>query len=228
MAVGSTLLTFPGATFTPQDFSIMLERVSVVKTGILFGCKVEALSTNSVSVAEGWYAVRGRLIKIQNGSLSFSLPASGSATYYILVKVDLANADSPSSVYIASSLPSDESENFNYVQGGVAYGILATIITDPLTITQVLRPEIGTEVSYILAAASWNSTYKTYTIANPLITATSDQEFLPAVGITDSQLKALQKANIQDAGQIAGSVTLKAYGVIPTIDIPIRIKYRGG
>lgn len=228
MAVASTLLTFPGSHFTPQDFAIMLERVSIVKTGIMYGCKVTQLGTNSVSVAEGWVAVRGRLIKIEAGSLTFALPSSGSATYYVLVKVDLANSDSPSTVYIANALPTDESEDFNFNQYGVAYLNLATITTDPITITQVLNPEVGTEVEYTLLASGWDSSAKTYTVRSELITSTSDQEFLPAIGITDAQLKALQKANIQDGGQSAGVATLKAYGVVPTINIPIRIKYRGG
>lgn len=228
MAVASTLLTFPGSHFTPQDFAIMLERVSTIKTGILYGCKVTVAGTNSVNVAEGWVAVRGRLAKIEPGNLSFALPSSGSATYYVLVRVDLANADSPSTVYIANALPTDESEDFNFNQYGIAYLNLATITTDPISITQVLNPEVGTEVSYTILASSWNTSAKTYTIASELITSTSDQEILPAIGITDAQLKAYQKANLQDAGQIAGALTLKAYGTVPTIDIPVRIKYRGG
>jgi len=228
MAVASTLLTFPGSHFTPQDFSIMLERVSTIKTGILHGCKVTVAGTNSVNVAEGWVAVRGRLAKIETGTLSFALPSSGSATYYVLVRVDLANADSPSTVYIANALPTDESEDFNFNQYGIAYLNLATITTDPISITQVLNPEVGTEVSYTILASRWNTSAKTYTIASELITSTSDQEILPAIGITDAQLKAYQKANLQDAGQIAGALTIKAYGTVPTIDIPVRIKYRGG
>lgn len=228
MAVASTLLTFPGSHFTPQDFAIMLERVSTVKTGIMYGCKVTQLGSNSVSVAEGWVAVRGRLVKVESGSLTFALPSSGSATYYVLVKVDLANSDSPSTVYIASSLPTDESADFNFNQYGVAYLNLATITTDPIEITQILTPEVGTEVSYTIAASGWDQTNKTYRITSELITSTSDQEILPAVGITDEQLKAFQKANMQDGGQSAGVAVIKAYGTIPTVDIPIRIKYKGG
>lgn len=228
MAVSSTLLTYPGASFTPQDFAIMLERVSIVKTGIMYGCNVTALGTNSVSVAEGWVAVRGRLVKVETGSLNFALPSSGSATYYVLVKIDLANSDSPSSVYISNALPDDESEDFNFNQYGIAYFCLATITTDPLTITQILKPEVGTEVNYTLEASSWLPTQKNYVIRSELITSTSDQEIIPAIGITDTQLKAFQKANIQDAGQTAGSLTIKAYGTVPTVDIPIRIKYKGG
>ena len=79
--------------------------------------------------------------------------------------------------------------------------------------------------SFTLSASSWSS--GSYTISDSLITATSNQEILPATSITADQMKALQKANIIDSGQSAGSLTLKALGTVPTIDIPIRVIFRG-
>lgn len=79
--------------------------------------------------------------------------------------------------------------------------------------------------SFTLSASSWSS--GTYTISDALITATSNQEIIPAIGITADQLKALQKAMLVDGGQSTGSLKLKAMGTAPTIDIPIRIIFRG-
>ena len=79
--------------------------------------------------------------------------------------------------------------------------------------------------SITLTAASWSN--GSYTISDSLITASSNQEIIPAVGITADQLKALQKAMIVDGGQSAGSLTLTALGTVPTIDIPIRVIFRG-
>lgn len=76
-----------------------------------------------------------------------------------------------------------------------------------------------------LAAASWSG--NTYTLALSGITAKSNQEILPGLNITAEQLEALQGANIQDGGQASGSMTLKAFGDVPTIDIPIRVVLRG-
>ena len=76
-----------------------------------------------------------------------------------------------------------------------------------------------------LSASSWSSS--SYTISDSLITATSNQEILPAVDITLDQLKALQTATLVDGGQSAGKLTLKAMGTTPAIDIPIRIIFRG-
>lgn len=79
--------------------------------------------------------------------------------------------------------------------------------------------------SITLTAASWSS--GSYTISDSLITTSSNQEIIPSVGITSDQLKALQKAMIVDGGQTSGSLTLTALGTVPTIDIPIRIIFRG-
>ena len=83
----------------------------------------------------------------------------------------------------------------------------------------------STIVTATLAAASWSG--NTYTLALSGITAKSNQEILPGLNITTEQLEALQGANIQDGGQASGSMTLKAFGDVPTIDIPIRVIVRG-
>jgi hypothetical protein len=80
-------------------------------------------------------------------------------------------------------------------------------------------------VSATLSAGSWSDGSYVLTVSG--VTATSNQEILPALNITAEQLEALQSANIQDGGQANGSVTLKAFGDVPTIDIPIRVIVRG-
>ena len=80
-----------------------------------------------------------------------------------------------------------------------------------------------------LLAASWtgDATPYGYTLTVSGVTATSNQEVLPALNITAEQLRSLQSANIQDGGQAANTMTLKAYGDKPTVDIPIRVIKRG-
>lgn len=91
--------------------------------------------------------------------------------------------------------------------------------------TAITNSIASTIVSTTLYAATWNS--GTYTITNDLITSTSNQEIIPAVEITAEQYKAIGAAMIVDGGQSRGSMTLKALGTVPTMDIPIRIIYRG-
>ena len=80
-------------------------------------------------------------------------------------------------------------------------------------------------VNATLVAGNWSG--DTYILTVSGVTTTSNQEILPAVNITTEQLEALQSANIQDGGQANGSVTLKAFGSVPTIDIPVRVIVRG-
>lgn len=84
-------------------------------------------------------------------------------------------------------------------------------------------------VTATLLAASWtgDAAPYSYTLTVSGVTATSNQELLPALNITAEQLEALQSANIQDGGQAANTMTLKAYGDKPTIDLPIRVIKRG-
>lgn len=59
------------------------------------------------------------------------------------------------------------------------------------------------------------------------VTATSPNEILPALDITEEQLMEFQAANVQDGGQAAGQITLKAWNFAPSIDIPVRVIVRG-
>ncbi len=89
-----------------------------------------------------------------------------------------------------------------------------------------LQQTIKTTAKQItLTAASWSG--GSYTIRDSLITATSNQEIIPAASISDAQYKALVKASIVATGQAAGSITIKAFGTTPGIDIPVTIIFRG-
>lgn len=82
-----------------------------------------------------------------------------------------------------------------------------------------------TTKSITLSASSWSS--GTYTISDNLITNTSNQEIIPSQSITADQYKALVKASLVATGQTAGSITIKAFGATPTIDIPVTVIFRG-
>lgn len=85
--------------------------------------------------------------------------------------------------------------------------------------------KVSTMTAVTLAAASWEN--GSYTLNVSGVTATSPVELLPGASITTEQLAALQGANIQDGGQTAGSITLKAFGTVPAVDVPVRIIVRG-
>lgn len=89
-----------------------------------------------------------------------------------------------------------------------------------------LQQKIKTTTKNItLTAASWSN--GSYTISDSLITASSIQEIIPATNISADQYKALVKASIVATGQSVGSITIKAFGTTPTINIPITVIFRG-
>ena len=105
---------------------------------------------------------------------------------------------------------------------------VATLDSNKRVLSSQMPTNIAVKSSVVaatLAAASWAD--GAYTLAVSGVTATSNQEILPAVDITQEQLEALQAANIQDGGQSSGKITLKAFGDVPTVDISIRVILRG-
>ena len=96
-------------------------------------------------------------------------------------------------------------------------------------VDDVIATTKSTIVSAALSANNWSgdSAPYTYTLSISDVTTTSNQELLPALNITEEELTALQSANIQDGGQTADTIILKAFGDKPTIDLPIRVILRG-
>jgi len=87
----------------------------------------------------------------------------------------------------------------------------------------------STELALTLSTASWAGTAAPFTYALTVtgVTVDSNQELVPSTDITQTQLEALQAANVQDAGQASNIINLKAWGEKPSVDIPIRVILRG-
>lgn len=81
------------------------------------------------------------------------------------------------------------------------------------------------DIAITLTAAGWTSGL--YTISNAAITATNAVLFTPSAGVTAAQLEALQAANVQRYSQATGQVVIKAYGDVPTIDLPVAMTIWG-
>ena len=105
----------------------------------------------------------------------------------------------------------------------------ATGGSDPITPASIGAAPISTTTEATLSAASWSgdSAPYTYTLTVNGVTDTSTQEIVFATSINLEQLTAGQNANIQDGGQSANTIVLKAWGEKPTVDLPIRVIMRG-
>lgn len=81
------------------------------------------------------------------------------------------------------------------------------------------------EYTITLPAARWNSGNHKITVAVPNVTSTTTQFIYPLAATSAENIannKELQKANLQDAGQSTGVITLYA-DKIPTTDLYIRV-----
>lgn len=87
----------------------------------------------------------------------------------------------------------------------------------------------STLVTTTLMANGWTGSTAPYcqTLSISAVTATSANEILSGANITADQLAAMESANLQDGGQATGSLTIRAYGDKPIIDIPVRVIVRG-
>lgn len=226
--VNSQIKTYPGRLLTAQDFSIMMDRLPVIRSGILSGCVVTKIESG-YSISSGWLVVRGRLVYVNTGT--FDIPSTYLGEHKLVAHVLLGASGEPSKIEIYN--PSEDfsdTDGFNTSNSGNAYCTIAVIDTSttPPTITQNLYPERGAESEIILSTNGWNSD-GTYTINDPAITETSDQRLIPnGVTITAEQLTALQYANIVGHSQGVGWLKLKAFGTAPKVDIPVILKYYGG
>ena len=156
---------------------------------------------------------------IDSGINAAATSASGAATTAAQASTDAAAAaSSATAAYNAAASAQQSADN------------AAAAVTTEQARAEAAEKKIADElksttISATLYAETWNG--GTYTITNDLITSTSNQEIIPAVGITADQYMALSASLIVDGGQSAGSITLKALGTVPTIDIPIRVIFRG-
>lgn len=100
---------------------------------------------------------------------------------------------------------------------------------DALSPADIGAAEKSLATTATILAESWtgSSAPFSYTLSVAGVTTTSVQEILPSLTITAAELESLQAANVQDGGQTAGQITLKAFGDKPTIDLPVRIVLRG-
>lgn len=156
---------------------------------------------------------------IDSGINAAATSASGAATTAEQASTDAATAQASANSAINSAAAASQA----------ASDAAASVTTEreraEAAETAITNSIPSTSVNLTLYAETWRD--GTYTITNELITSTSNQEIIPSVGISAEQYKALVAAMIVDGGQSTSSMTLKALGKVPKIDVPIRIIYRG-
>ena len=81
----------------------------------------------------------------------------------------------------------------------------------------------STGVSVTLPASGWDADAKTQTVSVAGVTATANGSLRIAQSATDEQFTAWGAAQPRVTAQAAGTLTVKAAGTVPTIDIPVEV-----
>lgn len=180
----------------------------------------------------GIFNINGSLVYTNFGSLG---PITGVTSSDVIVYDIIAFVYTPGWVIEGVTFP-ESGVYFARMTEGAQTGFVTRLEVDvtPVKIPQKyldldFKANKSIDITATLLASGWmgeNAPY-IYNLSVTGVTGTSNQELLPALDITTAQLTALQAANIQDGGQAEGTVTLKAFGTKPTIDLPIRIILRG-
>lgn len=239
MAVNGELLVYPGQELTPQDFAIMMERISVIRSGILSGCTIAFSETesNQLNVEGGYVFVKGRLLKVEAGTLDTSNLSASAASWFVYAKVHLAEVEPADivTIFVTETAATDEGD-LNSDAGGTAYATLATIKVSDKTVHQSFTPEIGAVESVLLEASKWvaetetatGNKMNTYKLYDPRFSTSAHIEIVPrTIGYDYGYLKTLQLANIHPFSISEGVLTLGSYGVKPAVDLEIGIIFRG-
>ena len=87
--------------------------------------------------------------------------------------------------------------------------------------TDYAGPSVG--VSVTLRASGWDANAKTQTVSVSGVTASSNGSLRIAQSATDEQFTAWGAAQPRVTAQAAGTLTVKATGTVPTIDIPVEV-----
>ena len=97
------------------------------------------------------------------------------------------------------------------------------------TLTSDLDATKDQTITATLATASWtgSSAPYSYKISNSKILANSNVDISPASSVTDAQALAYVASAFVPGAVAAGSVTIKAYGKKPKVDLPVVLLIHG-
>ena len=150
MAVNTEVVIYPGKRTESKEFALLMEKITTQASGILYGCAVSLQNGVTIDVTAGWCVIRGRLIRVDAGSMTVELPQSGTVTYNLVLKIELSNTANPTTTYFTTETPSDSSD-FNMSDGN-AYLILGTVTASTTEIIEVTSSTLMPDASSLIGS----------------------------------------------------------------------------
>ncbi len=240
-------ITFDKQLMRSKDHAHEINHYFQGKVGVTRGCNVSENVDGNLVVSSGYFIIGGRLVSVESPEI-ITIPSVPSGLLYsiLVFEIDLTKTNSLTEfnqgvfkilsdaadypVLIQQDLENDGTMyQFEFVRFENSSSGIASLVDTRTLLDMALYAKKSVEVSKTLTASSWVGASVPYTYALSVtgVTTTSNQEVLPSTACTLTELEALQAANIQDAGQAADTINLKAWGDKPSIDIPIRVILRG-
>lgn len=224
------VLRAAGQNISPSDDGSLFNQI--FSDGLFEDASISSLGSNQVSISALYGIIQGREFTNAAETINVVLPSGSSGKGYIFIEYDFAT---PTIGSVKSALdpftPTYEDINST---GTLAQMIIAeytattVAVTDITPVYEIAKTHSsGNEIAVTLATNSWQ-TGDLYTLSDSHIGPDKEITLTYPPTLTDAEYEAYQDAGIRPYGAItAGSMTLKATGGAPDIDLPMILLIRG-
>ena len=177
--------------------------------------KVDKVNGKSLSTEDYTTEEKNKLSGIESGANKTTVDSSLSSTSTNPVQNKVINTK-------FTSVQSDiDTKQTKITASGILKGNGAGGVSAAVKGTDYAAPSVG--VTATLRASGWAAGAKTQTVSVSGVTATTNGSLRIAQSATDEQFAAWGAAQPRVTAQAAGTLTVKAAGTVPTIDIPVEV-----
>lgn len=133
------LITYDQKMVTPKDDALIHQ--FGISNGVLYGCDVTLVDSNTLHITGGQGVIYGRQWEITEGDITVTLPASGSLKGRLYVKIDLSNTTNPIELLVQTdvTLPDLTDDDQINVNNSVSELELYTFDVSSLTISNLVK-----------------------------------------------------------------------------------------
>lgn len=133
-----TVYQSDGTTVTPLADGKLYEFLSGGSVGVIIGCQVTSLGGLQLQIASGWILIKGRMIAIQQETISVTPSTSGAVNGRLLLHLDVSSDDAPGTWVTQAQTPLPELVQEDINGSGTIFEMpLATYQVDQLQVTDL-------------------------------------------------------------------------------------------